>query len=140
MPQGIVTEVNRPTRAREAAMGLEGVRVLIVEDDSLVAMSVGDMLSDLGCSVVANPGNLTQAFEMVGAGGFDFALLDINLRGKEVFPVAEVLSRQGIPFAFASGYGRAGLPEEFRTRPVLSKPFQISELSTVLSSALAEQA
>ena len=121
-------------------MGLEGVRVLIIEDDSLVAMSVGDMLSDVGCSVVANAGNLTQAFEMVGAGGFDIALLDVNLRGEDVFPVADVLSEKGIPFAFASGYGRAGLPEEFRTRPVVSKPFQIEELSAVLSSALARQA
>lgn len=121
-------------------MGLEGVRVLIIEDDSLVAMSVGDMLSDLGCSVVANAGNLTQAFEMVRAGGFDFALLDVNLRGKEVFPVAEVLSEQGIPFAFASGYGRAGLPEEFRSKPIVSKPFEIGELSAVLSSALARPA
>jgi CheY-like chemotaxis protein len=120
-------------------MGLEGVRVLIIEDDSLVAMSIADMLSDLGCSVVANAGNLTQAFEMVAAGGFDFALLDVNLRGKEVFPVADVLSQRGIPYAFASGYGRAGLPEEFRTRPVVSKPFQIEELSAVLSSALTRQ-
>jgi CheY-like chemotaxis protein len=119
-------------------MGLKGVRVLIVEDDSLVAMSVGDMLSDLGCSIVANAGNLVQAFEKVGAGGFDFALLDVNLRGKEVFPVAEALSEQGIPFAFASGYGRAGLPEEYRTSPIVSKPFQMEELSSVVSSALAK--
>jgi CheY-like chemotaxis protein len=124
----------------ETAMGLEGVRVLVIEDDSLVAMSVGDMLSDLGCSVVANAGSLTQAFEKVGAGGFDFALLDVNLRGKEVYPVAEVLTEQGIPFAFASGYGRAGLPDEFRTRPIVSKPFQMEELSSVLSAALAKQA
>ena len=117
-------------------MGLEGVRVLIIEDDSLVAMSVGDMLSDLGCSIVATAGSLAQAFEKVGDGGFDLALLDVNLRGKEVFPVAEILSERGIPFAFASGYGRAGLPEEFQTRPVVSKPFQMEELSAVLSAAL----
>jgi CheY-like chemotaxis protein len=120
-------------------MGFEGVRVLIIEDDSLVAMSVGDMLGDLGCSVVANAGSLTQAFEKVEAGGFDFALLDVNLRGKEVFPVADILSEQGIPFAFASGYGRAGLPAEFSTSPIVSKPFQIGELSAVLSSALPDR-
>jgi CheY-like chemotaxis protein len=121
-------------------VGLEEVRVLIIEDDSLVALSLSDLLSDLGCSVVASAGTLPQALDMVGAGGFDFALLDINLRGKEVFPVAELLSAQGVPFAFVSGYGRAGLPEEFRARPVVSKPFQVDELSTVLSSALASQA
>jgi CheY-like chemotaxis protein len=121
----------------EAAMGLEGFRVLVIEDDTLVAMSVGDMLSDLGCLVVGSAGDLTQAFEMVETGGFDFALLDVNLRGKEVFPVADVLSEKGIPFAFASGYGRAGLSDEFRASPIVSKPFQIEELSAVLSSALA---
>jgi hypothetical protein len=64
-------------------------------------------------------------------------MLDVNLHGKEVFPVAEILSEQGIPFAFAGGYGPVGLPEAFRTRPVVPKPFQIEELSATLSVALS---
>ncbi len=118
-------------------MGLEGVRIFLVEDEGLVAMSVEDMLADLGCEVTASADNLDVAMEKALAGGFECALLDVNLRGKEVFRVAEILSEQGIPFAFLSGYGRAGLPEKFRARPVASKPFQIAELASALSAALA---
>lgn len=118
-------------------MGLEGVRILLVEDEGLVAMSVEDMLAELGCEVTVSADNIDVAIDKARAGGFECALLDVNLRGKEVFPVAEILSDQGIPFAFLSGYGRAGLPEKFRTRPVASKPFQIEELAAALSAALA---
>lgn len=117
-------------------MELAGMRVLLVEDESLVAMLVEDMLADLGCTVAAHAGSLPEALEEARAGGFEVALLDVSLDGKKVFPVAEALSVQGIPFAFASGYGRAGLPEAFRTRPVVPKPFQIEELSAALTAAL----
>jgi CheY-like chemotaxis protein len=118
-------------------MELQGLRVLLVEDEGLVAMSVEDMLSDLGCVVAAQATSLPEAFERARAGGFEVALLDVSLNGKQVFPVAEFLSEQDIPFAFASGYGRAGLPEGFRNRPVVPKPFQIDELSAALTAALA---
>jgi len=121
-------------------MGLEGMRVLIVEDEVLVAMSVEDMLADLGCAAAVSASSLTEALEKVKIGGFDLALLDVNLRGEKVFPVADALSDQGIPFAFASGYGAADVPEQFRTRPVVSKPFLVEELSATLSSALARPA
>jgi len=124
----------------EITMGLEGVRVLVVEDEVLVAMSVEDMLADLGCAVAGSACSLTEALVKVQAGGFDLALLDVNLRGEKVFPVADALSNQGIPFAFASGYGAADVPEPFRSRPVVSKPFLIEELSAALSSALARPA
>lgn len=117
-------------------MELEGLRVLLVEDDGLVAMSVEGMLSDLGCTVAAQASSLPEAMERAAAGGFEVALLDVSLNGKQVFPVAEFLSDQGVPFAFASGYGRAGLPEAFRTRPVVPKPFQLEELSAALTAAL----
>jgi len=118
-------------------MDLEGMRVLLVEDEGLVAMSVEDMLSDLGCTIASQASSLSEALERAQAGGFEVALLDVSLNGKQVFPVAELLSEQGIPFAFASGYGRAGLPEGFRNRPVVAKPFQIEELSAALTAALA---
>ena len=117
-------------------MELQGMRVFLVEDESLVAMSVEDMLADLGCTVAAQAGSLPEALEKARAGGFEVALLDVSLHGKKVFPVAEFLSDQGIPFAFASGYGRAGLPEVFRTRPVVPKPFELDELSAALTAAL----
>jgi len=117
-------------------MELEGMRVLLVEDEGLIAMSVEDMLSDLGCTVAAQASSLPEALERARAGGFEIAILDVSLNGKLVFPVAELLSEQGIPFAFASGYGRAGLPEGFRDRPVVPKPFQIEQLSAALTAAL----
>lgn len=118
-------------------MGSEEIRVLLVEDEGLVAMSVEDMLSDLGFTVTAQASSLPEALERAQAGGFEVAILDVNLNGKQVFPVAELLSEQGIPFAFASGYGRAGLPEGFRNRPILPKPFHIEDLSAALAAALA---
>ncbi|MDA9491200.1 response regulator [Bradyrhizobium sp. CCBAU 11361] len=117
-------------------MGLEGTRVLLVEDDALVAMSIEDMLGDLGCTVSAQAGSLAEALDKARAGRFEVALLDVSLNGKQVFPVAEYLSQQGIPFAFASGYGRAGLPEGFRNRPVVPKPYKLEELSAALTAAL----
>lgn len=119
-------------------MGLEGTRVLLVEDDALVAMSIEDMLGDLGCTVSGQASSLVEAMDKARAGGFEVALLDVSLNGKQVFPVAEYLSQQGIPFAFASGYGRAGLPEGFRNRPVLPKPYEIEELSAALTTALSQ--
>ena len=118
-------------------MELQGLRVLLVEDEGLVAMSVEDMLSDLGCTVAALAGSLPEAMGKAQAGGFEVALLDVSLNGKQVFPVAKLLSEMGIPFAFASGYGPAGLPPDFRNRPVVPKPFQIEELSAALNAALA---
>jgi len=120
-------------------VSLEGVRVLLVEDEGLVAMSLEDMLADLGCEVTASADNLDAALEKARSGAFECALLDVNLRGKEVLPVAEMLSARGIPFAFSSGYGRAGLPEKFRGRPVVAKPFQSEELAAALEAALANR-
>jgi CheY-like chemotaxis protein len=118
-------------------MGLEGLRVLLVEDESLVAMAVEDMLRNIGCEVAASACSVDEAFQKVAAGGFGFALLDVSLRGKKVFPVAEALSNRGIPFAFASGYGSAAFPEAFKSTPVVSKPFQLEDLSAALRAALA---
>lgn len=121
-------------------MGLEGLRVLVVEDEILVGMAVEDMLRDLGCTLAASAVSLSEAFEKVQTGGFDIALLDVDLQGQKVFPLAEILLARRIPFAFASGYGAAGVPEAFRNLPVVSKPFQIEQLSAALSSALAQPA
>ncbi|MFN4140535.1 response regulator [Aestuariivirga sp.] len=120
-------------------MGLRGSRVLLVEDDCLVALALEDMLADLGCIVAARARNLPEALARAREGGFAIAILDVSLQGKQVFPVAELLSEQNIPFAFASGFGRADLPEVFRNRPVASKPFQIHELSAALMAALARR-
>jgi CheY-like chemotaxis protein len=112
-------------------------RVLLVEDDDLVAMMVEDMLDELGFTLHDNPQSVSAALVAVAKGGFDLAVLDVNLAGQAVFPVAEALDAAQIPFIFASGYGLGGVPEAWAGRPVAAKPFRIEDLEAVLATALA---
>lgn len=118
-------------------MNLNGVGIFLVEDEPLLALTVEDMLTELGCKVTASVANLAEAIERAGDGTFDCALLDINLAGREVFPVAEILEHRGIPFVFSSGYGASQLPKAFSTRPVVSKPYDMDQLSAALRATLA---
>jgi len=111
---------------------LENCRILIVEDESLVAMFMEDLLGDLGYTVAGIAARLEAAIATPPE-TYDVAILDVHLAGKPVFPFAEILVQRGVPFVFASGYGEQGLPEAFRGSPVLAKPFQPNELQTVLS-------
>jgi CheY-like chemotaxis protein len=114
-------------------------RVLIVEDEALVAMLLEDMLIDAGYAVSATVSAIPQALEFVAdaAADFDVAILDVNLRGKPIFPVAEALTIAGKPFVFATGYGAGSLPEAWRDRPTLQKPFGAGDVERVLAAALA---
>jgi CheY-like chemotaxis protein len=117
-------------------------RVLVVEDEALVAMLLEDMLTDAGYTVSATVSAIPQALEFVvdAATDFDVAILDVNLRGKPIFPVAEALAEAGKPFVFATGYGAGSLPEAWRDRPTLQKPFGAGDVERVLASALARSA
>lgn len=115
---------------------LRGVRVLVVEDEGLVAMLIEDLLEDLGCTIAGSAATVSEAMELVQRGGYDFALLDVNLAGEKVETVAEALHRRDVPFAFASGYGRTGLPIAFRDRPIIQKPFRQKQLESVILQAL----
>jgi CheY-like chemotaxis protein len=110
-------------------------RVLIVEDEALVGMALEDALGFLGIDVAGVAGTVDEALAQVEADAFDGAILDVQLHGKDVLPVAESLERKGIPFVFATGYGKAGLPEKYRDAPVLQKPFMPAELKDVLTQA-----
>jgi CheY-like chemotaxis protein len=114
---------------------LTGLRVLVVEDEGPVAMLVETMLEDLGCAVVLSAASVREALELVGRGGFDVALLDVNLAGEKVFPVADELRRLGVPFAFASGYGADGLRPDLKDAPIIQKPFQLGDLEAALSAS-----
>ena len=103
-------------------------RVLLVEDEGLVAMLMEAMLEDVGCRVAATAARLEQAVTLAAAGDFDLAVLDVNLAGKLSYPVAEALRERGIPFLFATGYGAAGLPAALRDAPVLVKPVEPAAL------------
>lgn len=118
---------------------MHGLKVLVVEDESPVAMLVEDMLEDLGCIVVDSAASVDEALKKVAAGGFDFALLDVNLAGQRVYPVAELLLAHGMPFAFASGYGAHGLPDHLTRQPVISKPFRMHDLAEAIVAALARR-
>jgi CheY-like chemotaxis protein len=115
-------------------------RALVVEDEILVGMLVEDMLRDLGHEVAALSSHLEQALQLAASGGFDFAVLDINLNGRQSFPVADVLADRGVPFLFATGYGPRILPERHADAVVLSKPFSLDELRAALARVLKPEA
>ena len=116
---------------------LSGLRVLVVEDEMMVSMLIEDMLADLGCVVVGPASRLDEATELVKTADIDCAVLDVNLGGQPIFPVADLLRARGAPFAFATGYGDAGLREVDRGTPVLQKPFREGDLARVLGELRA---
>lgn len=118
-------------------MTASGQKILVVEDEYLIRMLLEDMLDDLGFAVAGTAGNVPEASQLAKTQEFDIAILDVNLDGQEVFPVAEILSSRGKPFVFVTGYGGAGLPEQYRSRPTLQKPFQMDELGKTLTAVLA---
>jgi DNA-binding response OmpR family regulator len=113
------------------------LKILIVEDEMLVAMFIEDAITDLGHQVVGPAMRLDKALAAARCEQFDFAILDINLAGEQSFPVADILTQRGIPFMFASGYGVAGLIERYRHVPVLQKPFDPSQLEAIVGRAKA---
>ena len=107
-----------------SASDLDGFRVLVVEDEALVAMVIEDMLAGFGCKVVGPAGDVDKALELVDAAGIDGALVDVNLGGERLgFRVADALASRAIPYVFASGYGRSILTGPHLDVPVLPKPF-----------------
>jgi DNA-binding response OmpR family regulator len=104
-------------------------RVLVVEDEMMIAMLIEDMLADMGHEVVGVAPNLKSALVLAADGQFDVAILDINLAGERSFPVAHLLQARGVPFLFATGYGVLGLEDPFREVTTLKKPFQMEDLA-----------
>lgn len=103
---------------------LQGRRILVIEDESLVAMLLETILDDMGCTVVGPESNVDDGLiAATSEASLDAALLDVNVAGREVFPIAEALRARGVPFVFSTGYGEAGLPEHWRGNPTIQKPF-----------------
>ena len=115
----------RPAKARQ---------ILVVEDELMIRMLLEDMLSELGNTVAAEAAGIEEALEATKNADFDLAILDANLNGQPVSPVADALVARGTPFVFATGYGE--LPEPYRDRPTLKKPYQMDGLKQMLQSAL----
>ncbi len=113
-------------------------RILVVEDEYLIRMLLEDMLADLGYEIAGAVGTIAEAKVLAAKADFNIAILDVNLDGQEIYPVAEILAERGLPFVFVTGYGEGSLAEPFRGRPALQKPFQAEQLKTTLAGLLAK--
>ena len=114
---------------------LAGRRILIVEDEMIVAMMLEDMLTELRCEVV-KAARVAKALDLAATAQLDGAILDVNVAGEPVYPVAQELQKRGIPFIFSTGYGASGLASDYRDCPTLSKPFQEEDLAPALVGAI----
>ena len=112
-------------------------RILVVEDEALVAMLVEDALFDAGFEVIGPARTVAQALKMLAAESPSAAVLDLNLAGESSGAVADALAARGVPFVVATGYGAAGLPQAHRDVPVLPKPYDPMDLTTVLDRLCA---
>jgi len=122
------------------AAGVRKISVLLVEDEVMIRMMVADMLDELGYRIAGEAGDVDEAVRLVQATDFDIAILDVNVNGKVISPVAEALQLRGLPFIFATGYGVQGLPEKFRDCPALQKPFQVETLARAIEDVLRAKA
>jgi len=113
---------------------LAGRRVLLVEDEALVAMLIEDALDSAGAVMLGPYAAVAPALAAIPDALPELAVLDLNLAGESSLPIADELAGRGVPLVFASGYGQAGLPPRFRGRPMLAKPFDPAELISVLAA------
>ncbi|TJZ91423.1 response regulator [Paracoccus gahaiensis] len=113
---------------------MTAVRVLVVEDEMMIAMDMDDMLVEMGFEVVGPAAWLDRGMELARQESFDLAVLDVNLAGETSFPIAEILRDRGIPFLFATGYGAAGLTETYAGTTTLQKPVEFSQLKAAIAS------
>ena len=115
----------------------EARRILIVEDEAIVALFIEDLLEELGHKVAGTISRLDEAMERAKQRDFDLAILDVHLHGEDVFPFADLLVQQKTPFVFATGYGERGIPERLRGAPTLQKPFRPDELADMITKLTA---
>jgi CheY-like chemotaxis protein len=115
---------------------LSNRKVLVVEDEMMIAMLIEDMLDEFGCRLVGPATSVPRALELIASESIEVAILDLNLDGKDTYAIADALQRKNVPFIFATGYGSAGLRQEYENRPVLQKPFQQKDLEAALADAL----
>ncbi len=119
-----------------AAPALAGKRVLIVEDEMLVAMLIEEFLADLGCTTIGPCGSVAMALEAIRTEELDMAVLDVNLGGETVYPVADALASRAIPFLFLSGYGDGALQPRHSKWRVCAKPFTGVQLAEMVAKTL----
>jgi DNA-binding response OmpR family regulator len=111
------------------------MRILIVEDEYYLAADLAEALAARGAEVIGPVGTLDEALKVISAGGVDQAVLDVNLRGQMSFPIADRLEAEGIPYVIATGYSEGSLPERFRSKKRLEKPFRAERIAELLLPA-----
>jgi CheY-like chemotaxis protein len=117
---------------------LKGLRVFFVEDEFIILVMLEDMLHELGCDAVGSASRLADALAVVADLAIDVAVLDINLAGTEVYPLADVLAARHVPIIFSTGYGRSGLSLPWQNCVILQKPYHLRDLSVALTRATAK--
>jgi CheY-like chemotaxis protein len=120
------------------AEGLTGRKILVVEDEMLIAMLLEDLLEDLGCQVLGPVANVPQALELTAKEHPDAAVLDVNLGTEPVYPVADALTRAEVPFVFVTGYGQAGLIDAYGGHATIMKPFDPETFAGELAEGLRQ--
>jgi CheY-like chemotaxis protein len=119
-----------------AAVTERKLKVLIVEDEAIVALHLEDPVTDLGYDVVATAGRVDSATRLAATLPLDLAIVDLNLNGERTDPVADILAARGVAIVFATGYGAAALDKRWADVPTLQKPFQSSELERAIARAV----
>lgn len=113
---------------------VQGMQVFVVEDEAMLAMLLEDMLAELGCILVGSAGSVGQALSKIAEGpAIDVAILDVNLGGETVFPVAEALRARRVPFVFSTGFGSCDLTERYPGAFLLTKPYPPEALAAMLA-------
>jgi DNA-binding NarL/FixJ family response regulator len=119
---------------------IRGRRILIAEDEAMIALDLESFLQDLGCEIIGPVANVEDVVQQFEAHHPDGALLDINLRGKQVFAVLPQLIEQGLPVIITSGYDDIALiPQDFRALPRISKPFNQATLRELCVTVFAKR-
>ncbi len=116
---------------------LDGLCVLVVEDEAIISFLLEDMLGELGAAAVCHAGTLKAALAFLDGRRPDLAVLDVNLGGERVYPVAEKLDDQGVAFLFTTGYGKSGIEPRWSAKQVVQKPFNIEIMTAALRALLA---
>ncbi len=123
----------------EQHKGLLGRRILIVEDEPMIAMTLEDMLADAGCTIAGTVTQVGDALRLIADGGVDGAVLDVHLGTEKIDLVADELARLGRPFIFTTGYGAPGVPRAHSKQGLVQKPFRSDDLAQALSAAFKRQ-
>jgi len=119
-----------------AATDLAGLRVLVIEDEAMVAMLIQDTLAEIGCEVIGIASRFNDAIEKAKSLAFDVAILDIDLNGRHTLGIAGSLAERDVAFVVATGYGATSLPESLQKVPILQKPFRRRDLERALRAVL----